>query len=94
VSSELSFSAWGTPIKSQVFSVPAAAGSGLTVRRISESQVRISWSTNTAGLAVLHSKGDLDAGLWDVVTNTPIVTNGEFAVTITLTGDRSFYTLR
>ena len=89
-----SFSAWGTPIGSEAFSVPGSTGSGLTIRRISDSQARISWPSNTAALWVLHSKGGLDAALWTVVTNTPVVTNGEFVVTVSLSGSQEFYTLR
>ena len=58
----------------------------------SEANVVLTWPTNEAGYT-LHSATNLVTPAWDAVSPSPVVVNGQNAVTNSISGTKKFYRL-
>ncbi|MDB6066965.1 MAG: hypothetical protein JWR26_3173 [Pedosphaera sp.] len=69
-----------------------AAPPALSIRTGS-GKIILSWPTNQTGF-VVESKSGITSTNWTTVTNVPVLTNGLFTFTNTMTGGNKFYRLR
>jgi hypothetical protein len=73
--------------------VPVSSVPALTVRPSANHQVSLAW-TNTATGFVLEQTDSLSPPIqWTTVTNNPVLTNGQFVVTLSAAVARRFYLL-
>lgn len=73
--------------------VPVTSVPGLTVSLVSNHQVALSW-TNTATGFVLKETSTLSPPVkWTTVTNSPVLSNGQFVVTLSAVVGSRFYLL-
>ena len=74
--------------------VPVAPAPALTVSPAPNQQVTLAW-TNTATGFVLKQTGSLSPPIqWTTVTNSPVLTNGQFVVTLSAAAGSRFYVLQ
>lgn len=72
--------------------VPVAPAPALAVGPAAANQVALAW-TNTTGF-VLKETGSLSPPIqWTAVTNSPVLTNGQFVVTLPADAASRFYVL-
>jgi hypothetical protein len=57
-------------------------------------QVALAWTNATTGFALLQTSSLTPPILWAAVTNAPVVTNGQFVVTLSAAAGNRFYILR
>jgi hypothetical protein len=84
---------WGFQVKAAAFSVPEPSPPRLTISRLSDSQVRLSWPTNATNYSLERAVA-LPAPEWVTMTNRPPVIGDEFVLTIDSVGGQAFYRLR
>ena len=73
--------------------VPVVAAPALSISAAATHQVNLVWSTNVTGF-VLKQTGSLSPPiLWNAVTNTPVVANSQFIVSLPVATTNNFYTL-
>jgi titin len=70
--------------------VPTLAVKSLVISH----QVALAWTNATTGFALLQTSSLTPPILWAAVTNAPVVTNGQFVVTLSAAAGNRFYILR
>ncbi len=65
----------------------------LTIRLIEDSQVVISWPASATGF-ILEAAESLLSSNWQMLTNTPGIAGDQYAVTISVAGEKEFYRLK
>ena len=71
-----------------VSSVPA-----LSVAPVTNQQVRIAWTNTTSGFVLKQTSSLCPPILWMTATNSPMLTNGQFVVTLSAAPGNCFYAL-
>jgi len=74
--------------------IPVSSAPSLTVGPAANHQVRLAWTSTATGF-VLKQTGSLSPPVqWTTVTNSPVLSNGQFVVTLAASSGNRFYLLR
>jgi len=74
--------------------VPVGPAPALKIGPTTNQQVNIAWANTTTGFVLNQTESLSPPIQWTTVTNSPVVTNGQFVVTLSTTTGSRFYVLR
>lgn len=73
--------------------VPVGTVPALTLRPFAADQVALSWTNSATGFVLQQASSLSPVIQWTIVTNAPVIANGQFVVTVSTTNGNRFYRL-